>query len=572
MHEIKNAAGKNLLQVVAVDPATPQVENWEHGVIWRGVNEVRIALGNLHWYGGGGLVHQQYPLEKLAQFSAPFITSDNGATGLLGTLHPFWWTSNGAGILVESDAMDFGFNAPLEGKPFEHSFTDPSPLDQRPQLAAIITGDGNLHIQGENLTLRFFVGDNPRQVVEAFWHLIEISLPPPYSLIERPLWTTWAHFKNDISHDKVVDFARQIKANGFTCSILGIDAKWQAEFGETRFDPRKFPDAKATMKALHELDMAVTLWCVPFFMEHSQHFAPAIEKGFVIRNEDGTPYIGEWWEGRAAFLDVTLPGAMQWHLDNLQALATEVGIDGFKFDAGEGMFYNQPGTLRYDNGAPNRANRAYIEAIAARFPWSDIRSAWFCQSQPMLFRHWDKMSVWGFDNGLASCITQAITLNMVGYPYSFPDMIGGNQYRVKPDAELMIRWTQAVAPMPILQFSIPPWQFGEECRRLCVRYNQLHTELAPRLHALAKTQQPIVRPLWWAAPQDEVALVCADQYLIGDDLLVAPVITPQTDRRDIYLPAGRWRSYWNHREVHEGGKWLYGYPAPLDMLPLFERS
>jgi alpha-glucosidase (family GH31 glycosyl hydrolase) len=187
----------------------------------------------------------------------------------------------------------------------------------------------------------------------------------------------------------------------------------------------------------------------------------------------------------------------------------------------------------------------------------------------MLFRQWDKSSGWGFDNGLASVITGAITLNLLGYPHSFPDMIGGNKYGDQQvTAELLIRWTQAVAPMPIIQFSLAPWEYGEECAKLCARYARLHDELAPRCHEIYG--EPIVRPLWWAAPQDEIAQICDDQYLVGDNLLVAPIIKEGSVSRDIYFPSGPWRSYWNHAEVHSGG-WVKNYPAPLDTLPLFER-
>ncbi len=554
------------LRIVHVDPPHPKTNTWEHGIIWHGVHSIAIALDDLHWYGGGGLVHQRWPLEKLAQYSAPFITSDNGATGLLGILHPFWWASNGAGILVESDAMQVGFNAPLTGQPFPHSFDAPAPMDQRPQLANGLKTDGLLRVEGKDLQIRFFNCENARRVVEAHWSLINISPPPPRQYLEKPLWTTWAYFKNDISHEKVVGFAQDIIKYGFTCSVLGIDAKWQEHFGDTHFDSHKFPDPQATIDALQALGVPVTLWCIPFYNPESEHFQPAVEQGYATRCEDGTPCLRDWWEGRAALLDVANPAAMQWHLANLKHLQSQFGFAGYKFDAGEGMFYETAGLV------PNPANHLYIEQVSRHYPWSDVRSGWRNQSQSVLFRQWDKSTSWGFDNGLASCITQAIMLNMLGYPFNFPDMIGGNQYWQSPTAELMIRWTQAVAPMPIIQFSIPPWVFGEEATTICHRYTQLHSELADRHLALAAKRVPIVRPLWWLSPNDEEALVCEDTYLIGDDLLVAPVLEDGARQRDIYLPLGRWHSYWNPAEVYEGSQWLRNYPAPLNILPLFERE
>lgn len=561
------------LSIRHINPEKPREEVWEHGVIWHGVHEIKIDLGDVHWYGGGALVHQQYPLEKLAQYLAPFITSDNGTSGLLGILHPFWWTSSGIGILVENDELSVGFNAPLEGQPIDHSFSFNEPFDNRPQLADGLATTHALHIKGDNLSIRFFEMENPRQVVEAFWQLLDISPPPPNTLLEKPLWTTWAYFKNSINHEKIVRYANNLIQHGFTGSVFGIDAKWQSQFGDTQFDLQKFPAPQATIVALHDLGFDVTLWCMPFFMTDSVHFKEVTERSYVIQTEDGQPYIGEWWEGQAAFLDVTNPDAMTWHLNNLSLLAEEVGNNGYKFDAGEAMFYDIPDTRRQDMDAANRATHLYINQTASRFPWSDSRSGWHSQSRPMLFRQWDKSTGWGYDNGLASCITQAITLNMLGYPYSFPDMIGGNQYGEDiPTAELLIRWTQAVAPMPIIQFSIPPWEFGEECTTICRDYVQLHHDIAQKYTIpLAAQQKPIVCPLWWIAPMDPIALTCADQYLIGETVLVAPVIKEGARQRDIYLPAGKWRSYWDNDETYEGHQWLHQYPVPLDKLVLFEK-
>lgn len=565
-------------EIAQVEPARPQIETWQHGTVWRGVSAIDIPLGDAHWYGMGGLVHQQWPLEKLALYEAPFITSDNGHTGLLGILEPLWWTSTGQGLWVADDALRASFNAPLAGSPPAHSFQDPAFNDQRPPLAARVTAtDGLLRIRGDDLTLYFFDCDDPRQVIEAFWKWRGIAervrgLDVPSHLLEKPLWTTWAHFKNDISHAQIVDYARQLQEWGFTASVFGIDAKWQQEFGDTRFDRAKFPDPAATIAALRQVADQVTLWCMPFFMESSMHFGAANGQRYTIQRPDGTPYIGEWWEGKAAFLDVTNPAAMDWHLDNLARLAAEIGLDGFKFDAGEAMFFDVPHTIRAADTPPNDATRRYIQQVAQRFPWSDVRTAWRNQGEPLLFRQWDKSTGWGYDNGLASCITQAIALNMIGYPVSFPDMIGGNEYGTQTaDAELLIRWTQAVAPMPLIQFSIAPWREGQTCARLCREYAALHARFAEIHRSLLAQGQPLIGPLWWLAPHDETALACADQYLVGEQWLVAPVVERGATARDIYLPAGRWRSYWDAAEVHTGPCWLADYPAPLEVLPLFER-
>jgi alpha-glucosidase (family GH31 glycosyl hydrolase) len=126
--------------------------------------------------------------------------------------------------------------------------------------------------------------------------------------------------------------------------------------------------------------------------------------------------------------------------------------------------------------------------------------------------------------------------------------------------------------MQIMQFSIPPWEFGEECNRICRRYAQLHLELTPMLHKAAnksiETGAPVIRPVSWLAPQDERALLCDDQFLVGNGILVAPVVEKGMRKRNVFLPPGNWTDYWTNQR-YQGSTVLEDYPASLDILPIF---
>lgn len=80
---------------------------------------------------------------------------------------------------------------------------------------------------------------------------------------------------------------------------------------------------------------------------------------------------------------------------------------------------------------------------------------------------------------------------------------------------------------------------------------------------------PIIRPSFWLDATDERALTCDDEFLLGDQYLVAPVVTPDVTRRDIYLPQGKWQNYWTN-EVFTGNMTFDRYPVPLDSLPIFK--
>lgn len=187
-------------------------------------------------------------------------------------------------------------------------------------------------------------------------------------------------------------------------------------------------------------------------------------------------------------------------------------------------------------------------------------------------RQWDKWSTWGLDNGLYSVLTGIVSLGLSGYPFILPDMIGGNAYGEQPDAELMIRWTQLNTLLPTMQFSLAPWDYSAESNALCRRYAQLHLEFAARILELAReaarTGAPIIRPVWWLAPNDERALTCDDQFLLGSDVLAAPVVQPGQRSRAIYLPPGQWRDHWTGA-LYDGETVLQNFPAPLETLPIF---
>jgi len=326
---------------------------------------------------------------------------------------------------------------------------------------------------------------------------------------------------------------------------------------------------------LHAHGFRVTLWVPPFFERKSDAFREAAGHGFLLRHIDtDEPALTRWWQGYGGLLDVSNRAALDWWLAGLRRLQTDYGIDGYKFDAGEGNFVPHEARSTGDLTATNYADQ-YVAFVARHFEWTEVRCGWRSQRHGIFFREWDKWSRWGLDNGLHSVLTGALALGMIGYPFVLPDMIGGNAYANEiPDAELMIRWMQLTALLPSMQFSLAPWDYGPHVTDICLRYTQLHESLGPVLEQCVadalEDGTPPVRPLFWHAPDDERTYAIDDQFTLGERLLVAPVLKPDTRARPVYLPAGRWRDYWTHAE-HHGPTLLHAYPVPLETLPLFER-
>lgn len=214
----------------------------------------------------------------------------------------------------------------------------------------------------------------------------------------------------------------------------------------------------------------------------------------------------------------------------------------------------------------------------------EVRVGAGSQHLPIFVRMLDRDSRWTRDNGLQTLIPCALTFGLLGFPFVLPDMIGGNAYdnssasleaRNYPEPELFVRWLQVSTFMPALQFSVVPWLYDNATIVNISRYFvNLHEQYADVILQLAeettRTGAPIVRPLWWIAPLDEVALTLDSEYLLGNDLLVAPVLHPGATSRDIYLPVGVWQDQLRGGEV-QGPQWLQNYRADLHELPYFTR-
>jgi hypothetical protein len=522
------------------------------------------------WYGQGERVIQTWPLDRLQVISEPLMPFDHAPDGTLNIATPLWFNASGAGILVEEGAGEL--YATL-GRGNDGLLRI---IARAPEAPFALGLDVPVILQNPKLTLDVLLADSvPEAFTLALRFLGHPTSAPPEDLFTRPIWTTWAQYKMYVTQADVLQFADAIVARGYPRSVLEIDDRWQAAYGECEFDAHKFPDPQRMVEQLHEQGFKVTLWVPPFFDPGSKAFADAAAQGFLVQHPaTDTPYLVPWWQAYGGLLDVSNHEALDWWLTGLRRLQTDYGIDGFKFDAGEGNFL--PADVRTAQPMARRHySDRYVQWVAQHFSWTEVRTGWRVQRLGLFFREWDKWSRWGLDNGLHSVLTQALTLSLIGYSFILPDMIGGNAYGGElPDRELLIRWTQLTALLPAMQFSIPPWLYDDEADAICRRYTELHTNVAPYIQSLVEQTlrdgTPVVRPLFWYAPSDQTALMVDDQFLLGDLLLVAPILNPGQHSRNIYLPEGRWRDRWDDT-VFSGPHWLDNYAAPLDTLPLFER-
>ncbi|CAL8070655.1 unnamed protein product [Orchesella dallaii] len=522
-----------------------------------------------HWYGGGETYSQRWPIEVQSRAESPFITGDhlnNGSYYAGGVLEKYWLVSKGVALFVDDDTpLYFSLKSEAPGQlclsaKDDHPYTIRSPL---------------------TLKYSYCVGSNileTHKKIQTKFFRTPTSIPDERMLV-RPLWSTWAQYHSSVNQSIVLDFARRVVSEGFTMSShIEIDDKWEACYGDETFDPAKFPDAKAMIDEIKGMDLNVTVWAHPFVNYDCPLFNEGMSRGYFVKDLKGKTGLGSWWAGSTAgVIDVTNPEAVQWWQDRLRKLQQDTGVDSFKFDAGETNWLPYHFTAASGNDAnllPNLYTTKFVEACSEFGGLIETRAAHRNHDKGIFIRMMDKDSTWGYGNGLKSMIPTLLHFGLLGYPFVLPDMIGGNAYGGRPSKELYVRWMQANVLMPAVQISIVPWDFDQETVELTKAVLDIRNGLAEEILAAARQAtvdgSPLNKPLWWIAPQDAETYVIDDEYTLGDDIIVAPVLEEGATSRNIYLPQGTWSSYPDN-ESYIGPIWIMDYPAPLNKVPIFAK-
>lgn len=514
-----------------------------------------------HWYGVAQVKEQTWPIEQWSRKTAPFVTGDSYKDDLGGVQEPYLVSSLGVAVWVHPDTPLFmGINQKGDGL---------VTLGARHDAPFRNTGEAGL-------TLRYtlFQGENAKTVHQLVLACGAIPRPldiPHEALFRHPIWTTWARYKKKVDQKAVIEFAKEIKDNGFEACQLEIDDDWTSSYGDMEFDFTKFPSPREMVGRLHDLGLRVTLWVHPF----ASPFSQASQKDYWVKSTLPGG-MSKWWNGLGKSLDVTNPEAVTWYKSQLRSLKEKYGITSFKFDAGEASWLPWGHRFARPMTNPSGYTTAWAELahdMDRDLRCQEVRVGYRSQQLPIFVRMMDKDSNWSYAKGLRSLIPHALTFSILGYPFILPDMIGGNAYRSEyPDRELFIRWLEANVFLPCVQFSICPWQYDEEVVKIAQNMMALREKYADKLIQLARgsceTGDPIIRPLWWIAPEDPTAQTLDSEFLVGNDLLVAPVLDEGARMRDVYLPAGRWRDELRGKEM-EGGQWYRNHAGSLDELPFF---
>ena len=408
---------------------------------------------------------------------------------------------------------------------------------------------------------------------------------PEKLLFTKPQYNTWIELTYNQNEDDILKYAQSIIDKGYPPGVLMIDDNWQENYGTWEFSPRRFKDPKAMIKKLHDMGFKVMLWVCPFVSADTEVFRLLDKEKMLLLDADRTQdvlwantnnkaAIIRWWNGASACLDLSNPKAQKWFEERLRYLMDEYGVDGFKFDAGDADFYTDDIVSFIPDTTPND-HTTYFAKLGLQFPLNEYRASWKMAGLPLAQRLRDKNHNW---DDLEKLIPDLMSQSIMGYAYTCPDMIGGGEHQsfensTTIDEELVVRSAQVHALMPMMQFSVAPWRvLSEENNQLCLDAALLHTKMGNLFLNLAeeasRTGEPIVKPMSLAYPNSGYETI-KDQFMLGNEILVAPVVKKGVRKRKVVLPKGKWKA--ENGESFRGGRTIE-IDVPLNRLPYFNKK
>jgi len=363
-----------------------------------------------------------------------------------------------------------------------------------------------------------------------------------------------------------------------------------------------WPDPAGMVERLHQQGVKVLLWQIPLIPTDRGHDGQvkadlrSIEAlGYCVQDSDGSPHRNRgWWFSGALLPDFTNPKARSWWANKRRYLLEQIGIDGFKTDGGEHLWGHDLLFADGTKGAESNNRFALLFSQTFQELMDDVgvegvtfSRAGFAGSASFPC-HWagDEDSTW---EGFEASIRAGLNAGIAGINYWGWDLAGFSGDI--PEPELFLRSTAMATFSPIMQYHSEfnhhlkpnvdrtPWNIAERWSDPTVletyrAFSQLRRRLVPYLSQQVRKSiisgRPLMRPMFFDYPDDDETWSVPLQYQLGDELIVAPITTPDTNEIEVYLPAGEWINC-HSGENHTGPEWTI-CRVGLDTIATFRKA
>lgn len=433
-------------------------------------------------------------------------------------------------------------------------------------------------VPGEALDYFVIGGASPKEILRSYTALT--GRPPQVPAWSYGLWLSTS-FTTDYDEATVTSFVDGMAERGLPLSVFHFDCFWMRSFHWCDFvwDPATFADPPGMLSRLHDRGLRVCVWINPYIAQRSHLFAEGAELGYLVKRPDGSVWQWDMWQAGMGLVDFTNPDAAAWFAAKLSVLLDQ-GVDCFKTDFGERIptdvvWHDGSDPQRMHNFYTHLYNRTVFDLLRERR--GEGEAVLFARSATAGGQQYPVH--WGGDNesnfeSMAETLRGGLSLAFSGFGYWSHD-IGG--FEGMPDPAVFKRWLAfgLLSSHSRLHGSGSvrvPWAFDDEAVEVTRRFTALKSRLMPYLLGQARevsaSGTPLLRPTLLEFPDDPTAAYLDRQYLLGSDVLVAPVLNAEGVVR-FYAPAGTWTSLLDGAQV-TGPGW-HTQTHGFDGLPVLAR-
>lgn len=442
--------------------------------------------------------------------------------------------------------------------------------------------------KGGNLNYYFIYGEEMPDVIKGYTYLTGTSpLPQKWTLGYHQ--SRWGY----LSTEDIEYVAENMRKHGVPCDAIHLDIDYMNEYRVFTFHPERFKDLKETSAKLAKVGFKLISIIDPGVKAEDGYFVYEEGKAndYFAKTPAGKIYENAVWPGDSVYPDFGKTEVREWWADKHKIL-TDAGLRGVWNDMNEPSSFK--GAIPDDTVFTEediRSDHAHVHNVYGHYecqatydglkkhdgrrPFVLTRAA-YAGTQKYAFA-WtgDNQSIWAH---LQMAIPQLCNLGLSGMALSGTD-IGG--FTGDTTKELLIRWVQLAVFTPFMRNHSQwgtrmqePWQFDGETLLIYRKAVKLRYKLLPYIYDLCyeteKTGMPIMRPLVLHYEKDESVRNLNGEFLLGEALLVAPVIEAGARMKAVYLPEGEWYDYYTG-ERYEGKRWILR-EAPLDICPLYVKA
>ncbi|WP_280771416.1 glycoside hydrolase family 31 protein [Salipaludibacillus daqingensis] len=449
---------------------------------------------------------------------------------------------------------------------------------------------GSYYFHNETGALDYYVFAGPtlKDAIQQYtWLTGRMPLPPKWAI---------GYHQSRFSYEteaEVMEVVDKFEEKNIPLDAIYLDIHYMDGYRVFTFDEGRFPNPKKMVETLKTKGIHVVPIVDPGVKEDPNYpvYQEGMRKNKFSKFLDGSVFYGNVWPGKSAFPDFTSETVGRWW-GNLHQYYTDIGIEGIWNDMNEPAVFNETMTMDlkvvHDNeGNPKTHNELHnlYGFLMGKATFEGMKKNLDSKRTFLVTRAGYSgiqryAAVWTGDNRsfwehLQLAVPMCMNLGMSGVAFCGSD-IGG--FAHDTNGQLLARWTQFGAFTPFFRnhsaadtIRQEPWVFGEQTEIIVKKYIQLRYQWFPEFYKwfyeAHKTGLPVMRPLVLEYPNDKETHHLFDQFLIGENTIVAPIMTPDTKHRVVYLPEGKWINYWTE-DVFDGNRHHLVY-ADFDIIPVF---